>query len=121
MASTTQIRRLLVLSLFATLAATVPALGATAYRLEALEGGLAATPGPATFATKGRLTARLLPTVGGPGQEWIMTAEHGQDHGYRIASRSSGQCLHMYGASNAEFEADGMLPAWGPATSGSST
>ena len=111
---TTLSRRFLALTLFAALGACAPAFGATAYRIEASQGTFAATPGPATFATQGRLTARLLPTVGGPGQEWIMTAEHGQDHGYRIRNRSSGQCLHMYGANNAEFRADGNAARVGP-------
>jgi hypothetical protein len=104
---TTRNRAALGLALVGTLVPAAPAHGATAYRLEASQGTLATTPGPATFASKPYLTARLLATVGGPGQEWTVSVQHGQSHGYRIRNRSSGQCLAIRQSNDAAMRADG--------------
>jgi hypothetical protein len=105
--TTTLSRRFLALTLFATLAASAPAFGATAYRIEASQGTFAATPGPTVFGLRGSLTARLLPTVGGPGQEWFTSVYNASAHGYRIRNRSQGGCMAMDSTSATAQRADG--------------
>ena len=105
---TTRNRALLVLTLFGLLVVVSPAHGATAYRIEASQGTFAATPGPTVFGLPDRaLTARLQPTVGGPGQEWFMSVYNAPAHGYRIRNRSLGGCLAMNPTSSTTLRADG--------------